>query len=193
MILESELERLGIACKHSTPYHPQTCGKVAGHGILAATFAGKLRSAAAIAIELGDLESLVSVRVAQAKRVLQRFPGIGEPGADRILLFGRLHAVPALDSNGSRALQRLLSVSVGGSYARVYRAETALIAAGLRADFDGLIEAYQLLRRHGQELCRRKVPLCDGCPLRDGCDYYVRLGSRLEGSPGTASAITPWS
>jgi hypothetical protein len=26
--LESELERLGITCKHSTPYHPQTCGKV---------------------------------------------------------------------------------------------------------------------------------------------------------------------
>lgn len=26
--LESELERLGIRCVHSTPYHPQTCGKV---------------------------------------------------------------------------------------------------------------------------------------------------------------------
>ena len=28
VLLESELERLGIKCKHSTPYHPQTCGKV---------------------------------------------------------------------------------------------------------------------------------------------------------------------
>jgi transposase InsO family protein len=28
VLLEVELERLGIACKHSTPYHPQTCGKV---------------------------------------------------------------------------------------------------------------------------------------------------------------------
>ena len=28
VLLESELERLGISCKHSTPYHPQTCGKV---------------------------------------------------------------------------------------------------------------------------------------------------------------------
>jgi hypothetical protein len=26
VLLESELERLGIACKHSTPNHPQTCG-----------------------------------------------------------------------------------------------------------------------------------------------------------------------
>ncbi len=28
VILELELERLGIVPKHSTPYHPQTCGKV---------------------------------------------------------------------------------------------------------------------------------------------------------------------
>jgi transposase InsO family protein len=28
VLLESELERLGILGKHSTPYHPQTCGKV---------------------------------------------------------------------------------------------------------------------------------------------------------------------
>jgi hypothetical protein len=28
VLLESELERLGIVCKHARPYHPQTCGKV---------------------------------------------------------------------------------------------------------------------------------------------------------------------
>jgi transposase InsO family protein len=28
VLLETELETLGIVCKHSTPYHPQTCGKV---------------------------------------------------------------------------------------------------------------------------------------------------------------------
>jgi transposase InsO family protein len=28
VLLESELSRLGIRCIHSTPYHPQTCGKV---------------------------------------------------------------------------------------------------------------------------------------------------------------------
>ncbi len=28
VLLEIELERLGIVCKHAAPYHPQTCGKV---------------------------------------------------------------------------------------------------------------------------------------------------------------------
>jgi transposase InsO family protein len=28
VVLESELDRLGIECRHSSPYHPQTCGKV---------------------------------------------------------------------------------------------------------------------------------------------------------------------
>jgi transposase InsO family protein len=28
VVFETELERLGIRCTHSTPYHPQTCGKV---------------------------------------------------------------------------------------------------------------------------------------------------------------------
>jgi transposase InsO family protein len=28
VLIESELERLGVRCVHSTPYHPQTCGKV---------------------------------------------------------------------------------------------------------------------------------------------------------------------
>lgn len=28
MVLETELERLGVVHRHSRPYHPQTCGKV---------------------------------------------------------------------------------------------------------------------------------------------------------------------
>ncbi|HVR88638.1 MAG TPA: integrase core domain-containing protein, partial [Candidatus Limnocylindria bacterium] len=28
VVLETELERLGIRSQHSRPYHPQTCGKV---------------------------------------------------------------------------------------------------------------------------------------------------------------------
>ena len=173
-------ERVGTRPEAIVDAPQERLMEVAGHGILAATFAGKLRLAATIAMELGDLESLAGRPVAQARRAFRRFPGIGEPAADRILLFSRMHAVPALESNGRRALQRLFSVSTSGSYAQVYRAETALLAAELGPDFDRLIEAYQLLRRHGQELCRRSVPLCDRCPLRDVCEYYRGQGKRLK-------------
>jgi endonuclease III len=29
--------------------------------------------------------------------------------------------------------------------------------------------AHQLLRRHGQELCRNTAPACDRCPLASSC------------------------
>jgi endonuclease III len=148
---------------------------VTGHGILAETCAAKLRASAVTAMELGDLEAIARGPLPRARRALRRFPGIAGPGADRILLFSRTHAVPALESNGSRALLRLGLVAAGGSYAQVHRAATKLIAAELGPDFDGLIETYQLLRWHGQELCRRSRPLCEGCPLSNRCAHYVGL------------------
>jgi hypothetical protein len=38
---------------------------------------------------------------------------------------------------------------------------------------DWLIRAHQLLRRHGQELCRRSRPRCAACPLTAQCAYYA--------------------
>lgn len=175
-------EKVGTAPEAIMSAPRRTLIEIASHGILASTFADKIRSAAAIALQLDDLKSLANVPVAQARRVLRRFPGIGEPGADRILLFSRLHAVPALESNGVRVLQRLLAVNPGDSYARVYRAETALIIVELGPDFDRLIDAYQLLRKHGQELCRRSEPRCQPCPLRERCAYYASQRSEGSGS-----------
>jgi len=48
--LESELERLGIVCKHSTPYHPQTCGKVERFHQTLKRFLAKQAPAASLAI-----------------------------------------------------------------------------------------------------------------------------------------------
>ena len=55
----------------------------------------------------GDLESVLKLPLAQARRALKKFPGIGDPGADKILLFTRTHPLAALDSNGMRVLVRL--------------------------------------------------------------------------------------
>ena len=43
----------------------------------------------------------------KARRALKRFPGIADPGADKLLLFAGVTPYLALDSNGLRVLLRL--------------------------------------------------------------------------------------
>jgi len=146
---------------------------VASPGILAENQVDKLRRIAQIALEV-DLDSTRTLPLRGAKRLLMRFPSIGEPGAEKILLFGRAHPVLGLDSNGVRVLARLGCVEEAKSYAATYRNVQAFVAPFLERGFDWLMRAHQLLRQHGQEVCRRSRPRCEVCSLRDWCRYYAR-------------------
>ena len=110
----------------------------------------------------------------QAKRRVMKFPSIGEPGAEKILMLARTHAVLGLDSNGVRVLTRLGLVDEEKSYAQTYRGVQALAREYEDRGVDWLIRAYLLLRQHGQELCKRSRPRCEVCPLTDRCRYYAR-------------------
>jgi adenine-specific DNA glycosylase len=132
----------------------------------------RLRRVAELALDL-DLVPDPGVVLRQdlpiARRVLRRFPGIGEPGADRILLFCRYHLVLALDSNALRVLVRLGIGRDSANYRRSYRSAQAGAEAQLPRQFDALIRASLLLRHHGQTTCRRSEPRCGGCPLQPYC------------------------
>lgn len=143
-------------------------------GIMADRRVSRLRRVAEIAIEKfgGDLRDVVNGPIDQAKRGLRKFPGIGEPGAEKILLFARRHPILALDSNGLRVLSRLGFGAEKKSYAATYRCVQEAASREIRADCDGLIAAHLLLRRHGQTLCKASTPLCDRCPLRHHCRYF---------------------
>ena len=143
-------------------------------GMLPLHRAAKLHAAAEIALDIGPATLRRTVRrsPAEAKRLLQRFPGIGEPGADKILLFCRAQRTLGPDSNALRVLVRLGFGEPSDSYQRQYRSAAAAVAAELPRDGDRLIQAHQLLRRHGQELCKRAVPRCDACPLAADCRWY---------------------
>jgi endonuclease-3 len=147
---------------------------VAGRGILPEHQASKLKEIARITQDDfgGDLEALRDQPLKVARKALMRFPSIGEPGAEKILLLGRSHAVLGLDSNGVRVLTRLGLVDEGQSYAVTYRAVQAFAEPYLSLGLDWLIRAHQLLRQHGQELCRRTQPRCDRCPVTDRCAFY---------------------
>jgi len=137
--------------------------------------AGKLHAAAEIAIDIGPAELRRTIKRSseQAKKLLRRFPGIGEPGADKILLFCRSQRTLAPDSNALRVLVRLGYGAERENYQQTYRSAASAAAPELPTDFAWSIRAHQLLRRHGQELCKRTAPRCDTCPLRAECRWYL--------------------
>jgi endonuclease III len=155
---------------------PEALEGAAGAGILPEHQAQKLRRIAELATEQ-PLDDLADLSLRDAKRVLMRFPSIGEPGAEKILLLSRSHPVLGLDSNGVRALTRLGIVEESSSYAATYRNVQRAVEPYLQKGFDWLIRAQLLLRQHGQELCRRSRPRCDRCPLTDHCAYYAGTGT----------------
>ena len=150
--------------------------EVTRHGIMAEQFADKLRKCATSVLEEfdGDLRPVLRLPFPKAKKALQKFPGIGEPGAEKILLFTRTSPVLALESNGLRVLVRLGFGEEKKSYSTTYRLVQHAAGEGLDKDYSWLIEAHLLLRRHGQDLCRRTEPLCDKCPLAADCEYCQR-------------------
>ncbi len=149
-------------------------------GIMPELRAGKLRQIAELAhwIFKDDLRAILKKPLAEAKKDLKRFPSIGEPGAEKILLFTRSHPVLALDSNGLRVLLRLGFGEEKKNYAASYRSAQEAAQDQLPEDYFILIRAHQLLRQHGQELCKRSRPLCDLCPVKDACRYFQTLRPR---------------
>jgi hypothetical protein len=97
------------------------------------------------------------------------YPGIGQPGQDRIDLFTAARAVLALDANGLRVLTRLGYAAPARSYSVGYRQAQTAASARLPAEVPALQRAFQLLRRHGRAVCRRKDPACAGCAIAGDC------------------------
>jgi len=120
----------------------------------------------------GDLRSALIRPLAQARKILKSFRSIADPGADRILLFAGIAPLPAVASNCPHVLVRILHGHERDNYGVTYREAQEAIAAEVPAKVDARIRAYLLLKRHGQELCKRK-PKCDQCPISRSCAYFA--------------------
>jgi endonuclease III len=147
--------------------------KAAVRGIVPEQSVKKLRRCAEIALEEfdGELQPILKRPLARAKKALKRFPGIGDPGAEKILLFGRAYPILALESNGLRVLARLGFGTETPNYSATYRSVQEAVEDEVVKEFSWLIKAHQVLRRHGQELCRRSHPHCRKCPLVAECPW----------------------
>jgi len=166
-------KRVGVRPEQILSASDEALLEVTRHGIMAEQFADKLRKCARIALEDfdGDLDAVLKWPLPKARKALRKFPGIGEPGAEKILLFTRTQPVLALESNGLRVLLRVGYGEEKKGYSATYRLVQQAVEPELDRDYPWLIQAHLLLRRHGQESCRRTEPLCPECPLASGCEF----------------------
>src|SRR5215469_2841894 len=121
-------------------------------GMLPEVRAERLKEVAArVKDEFGDdLRAALVGPIAQVRKTLKSFPSIGDPGADRILVFAGITPVAAIPSNCPYVLVRILSGQEGKNYSATYREAQQAIEAEIPGKFDARIRAYLLLKRHGQ-------------------------------------------
>jgi endonuclease-3 len=119
----------------------------------------------------GDLDAALAKSPADGRKALRRFYGIGEPGADKILLLTHSHAVLPLDSNAARVLLRIGYGTDNKNYSTMYRSVVDAARPEVLPAFDWLIDAHLLLRRHGQAICKTNAPRCEACVVRRDCAF----------------------
>lgn len=100
---------------------------------------------------------------------------IGQPGAEKILMFSGVLGVLALESNGLRVLVRLGFGEERKSYAATYKSVREVTLEELPADPSLLTNAHLVLRQHGQTLCLRNDPVCHDCPVRRECGFSASV------------------
>ncbi len=77
----------------------------------------------------GDFASVLRLPPQKAKKLWMRLPMIGEPGAEKILMFWSVLSVSALESNGLRALVRLGFGIEAKSYSATYKSVREVVPA----------------------------------------------------------------
>ena len=172
--------RVGLSPKKIVEAPDDALLEATQRGILAPLGAQKLRNCAEIVLREfnGDVRPVLKQPLPAAKRALRKFPSIGEPAAEKILLFTESYPVLALESNGLRVLVRLGFGEEKKSYSTTYRLVQRAVADELKTHCRWLIGVHQVLRQHGQELCKRSAPLCSECPLKAECAFYRAGGDR---------------
>lgn len=141
--------------------------------ILNENFGGDLQWA--IKKLMTDEKTPAEKRLRRVKSALKEFPVIGEPSADKILLFAGIAPVAAVPSAFTETPQRILFGRADKNYGKGYRAAQDAIAAEVPETLALRQRAYLLLKKHGQEICKRTKPKCEICPVNRMCAYFVEV------------------
>lgn len=115
----------------------------------------------------GDPSRFERMPTSELRERLLAVKGIGPETADSILLYAFSRPVFVVDSYTVRLLGRLGRLPGKGTYEEVQD----LFMRGLDPDAALFNEYHALVVTHGKERCRKKNPLCEGCPLLGMCSF----------------------
>jgi endonuclease III len=122
----------------------------------------------------GNLDQILKLPYAQAKKALKQFPNIGDPGAEKIMMYcGAAPGLP-LEWNGLRVLNRVGYGRAQKNYGAMYRSVQEAIKDELPSKARAIAQAHLLLRQHGKETCKDKNPQCCECPIKEMCAYPMK-------------------
>ena len=125
-----------------------------------------------------DLMFLRDMPLEEAKAWLRSLPGVGPKTAACVLMFALGRPALPVDTHVHRVAQRLDLVPARAGPGEAHD----LLEAVLKPD-----EVYPFhisLIKHGRRICRAQRPLCERCPLLDGCpagQRFMRVRPALTG------------
>jgi endonuclease-3 len=111
----------------------------------------------------GDLKSILSLPIEEARETLMQFPGVGPKTADVVLLFCAKQNTIPVDTHVNRVSKRLGLAPAKGNYEAVRR-----ILQSIYEPKDYLA-VHALLILHGRKYCKARAPMCKECPINIFC------------------------
>jgi len=110
-----------------------------------------------------DLSHLEEMPLDEAKAWLRSLPGVGPKTAACVLMFALGRPALPVDTHVHRVAQRLALVPPKAGAAQAHDILEAILEP------EEVYPFHISLIKHGRRLCRAQRPLCERCPLLDGC------------------------
>ncbi len=118
-----------------------------------------------------DLEFLRELPLDEAKSWLREMKGVGPKTAACVLMFSFGRPALPVDTHVHRVAQRLGLVPERTTAEQAHDILEAMLEPELVFPF------HIMLIKHGRRLCRAQRPLCEQCPLLDGCPSGQKLAT----------------
>jgi endonuclease-3 len=140
----------------------EQCLKVAG---LYRNKARNIKQISAIILNQfhGSLESILSLPLEEARKMLLQLPGVGPKTADVVLLFCAKQNTIPVDTHVNRVSKRLGLAPENGDYESVRKALQSIFEP---KDY---LPVHVLLILHVRKYCKARLPLCKECPISKFC------------------------